>query len=67
MDLCGRVWRFFGERISSRAAAGARGAEAFSPVALSLAILALALAVRLAWLPTAAYAQNLPNQDLPKP
>jgi thiol:disulfide interchange protein DsbD len=67
MDLCGRVWRFFGERISSRAAAGARGAEAFSPVALSLAILALAMAVRLAWLPAAAYAQNLPNQDLPKP
>jgi thiol:disulfide interchange protein DsbD len=64
MDLCGRVWRFFGERISSRA--GVRGTQAFSPVALSLAILALAMAVRLGW-PPAAHAQDLSNQDLPKP
>jgi thioredoxin:protein disulfide reductase len=64
MDLCGRVWRFFGERISSRA--GMRGTQAFSPVALSLAILALAMAVRLGW-PPAAHAQDLSNQDLPKP
>jgi Disulphide bond corrector protein DsbC len=65
MDLCGRVWRFFGERVSSRA--GSRGAETFSAGALSLAILALAMAVRLVWLPAAAHAQDLTNQDLPKP
>jgi thiol:disulfide interchange protein DsbD len=64
MDLCGRVRRFFEKRTSSRA--GARGAKAFSPVALSLAILAVAMSVRLGW-PPAAYAQDQPTQDLPKP
>jgi thiol:disulfide interchange protein DsbD len=48
--------------IFSRGAARVPGVEAFSPGALSLVIFALAMAVRLVWLP-AAQAQ----EDLPKP
>src|SRR6202158_2488022 len=48
--------------IFSRGAARVPGVEAFSPGALSLVIFALAMAVRLVWLPAAQA-----KEDLPKP
>src|ERR1700738_334211 len=48
--------------IFSRGAARVPGVEAFSPGALSLVIFALAMAVRLVWLPGARA-----QEDLPKP
>lgn len=60
MGRYARLWRLFKERIFNRDAVGASGAEVSSLAALTVAILAVALIVRLAW-PPMANAQNLPK------